>query len=121
MADEENYLRTIIPFERTRQWTIALQAYNTAQKQWPGSLGASMGAGNSYYALKQFPNAIKNYKKALAIDPNHAPAHNNIANAFLQQGKIREAEKHARKAITIGGPHLASFKETLEEIQKKLR
>lgn len=120
-ANEDKFLRTILPFEQTQHWNIAAQAYTTAANKWPGSLGANMGSGNSYYSLKSYSKAILYYRKAVAIDPEHAPAHNNIANALLEIGKTKEAEEHARIAVNLGGPHLPAFKETLENIQLNRR
>lgn len=120
-ADEDKFLRTILPFEQSQRWNIAVQAYSTAADKWPGSLGAHMGSGNSYYSLKNYSKAILYYRKAVAIDPEHAPAHNNIANALLDVGKTKEAEEHARTAVTLGGPHLPAFKETLKKIQLNRR
>jgi len=117
-ANEDNYLRTILPFEHARRWNVALQAYTTAANKWPNSLGARMGSGNSFYALNKFTQSITYYQKALVIDPNHAPAHNNIANALLETGKLKEAEGHANSAIKLGGPYLAEFKQTLLKIQQ---
>lgn len=118
-ANEDKYLRTLLPFEHVRRWDVTVQAYTAAANKWPTSLGAHIGSGNSHYALKNYSEAIFYYRKALAIDPNHAPAHNNIANALLEKGKIKEAKKHARKAIKLGGPHLATYRQTLDIIRRK--
>ncbi len=120
-ANEDKYLRTILPFERAQRWDIAVQAYTTAANKWPTSLGAQMGSGNSNYSLKKYSRAISYYRKSIAIDLNHAPAHNNIANALLDTGKIKEAGQHAMAAVKLGGPYLAAYKQTLEKIQQKKR
>lgn len=119
--NEDKYLRTILPFELAQRWDIAVQAYTTATNKWPTSLGAHMGRGNSNYSLKKYSRAISYYQKAIAIDLKHAPAHNNIANALLETGKINEAAEHTQTAIKLGGPHLAAYKQTLEKIQQKNR
>ncbi|MFV1997772.1 MAG: PA2778 family cysteine peptidase [Acidiferrobacterales bacterium] len=117
-ADEDEYLRTILPFEHAQRWNVALKAYTTASNKWPDSLGAQMGSGNSYYALNKFTKSITYYRKALLIDSSHAPAHNNIANAFFETGELEEAEEHANNAIMLGGPYLDAFKQTLAKIQR---
>ncbi len=118
-ANEDKYLRTILPFEHAQRWDLAAQAYTTAANKWPTSLGAHMGSGNSHYSLKNYSQAISLYRKALAIDPHHAPAHNNIANTLLEKGKRKEAAKHAQMAIRLGGPHLEAYKQTLNKIKQK--
>ncbi len=119
IAHEDKYLRTILAFEHAQRWDIAVQAYATAVKKWPTSLGAHMGSGNSHYSLQNHSQAISYYRKALTIGPNHAPAHNNIANALLEKGKRKEAAKHAQKAIKLGGPHLEAYNQTLNKIKQK--
>lgn len=115
-ADEDNLLRTILAFERAERWNIALQAYLAVARKWPDSLGAQMGSANSHYSLRQYSQAILFYRKALALDPAHAPAHNNIANTFFDLGKRKEATRHAQIAVKLGGPHLDIYKQTLDKI-----
>jgi tetratricopeptide (TPR) repeat protein len=37
----------------------------------------------------------------LAIDPDHAEAHNNLGNIFKEQGKFDDAMAHYGRAIAI--------------------
>jgi tetratricopeptide (TPR) repeat protein len=50
--------------------------------------------------------AIVYYRKALAVNPNYADAHNNLASALLEQEKLDEAIAHYREALEIN-PHYA--------------
>ena len=43
--------------------------------------------------------ARADYRKALELDPNCASAHFNLAVAFVQEGKLGEAESHYRQAL----------------------
>jgi Flp pilus assembly protein TadD len=43
--------------------------------------------------------ALKDYRKALELDPNCTSAHSNIAVTFVQSGQLEEAESHYRKAL----------------------
>jgi pentatricopeptide repeat protein len=43
--------------------------------------------------------ARANYQKALELDPSCASAHLNLAVAFVQAGKLSEAESHYRQAL----------------------
>jgi Flp pilus assembly protein TadD len=43
--------------------------------------------------------ALADYRKALELDPSCASAHVNLAVAFVQSGKLREAESHYRQAL----------------------
>ena len=44
---------------------------------------------------------MAHYQKALQIRPDYAEAHNNLANALLQKGKVDEAMVHYQKALQI--------------------
>lgn len=49
--------------------------------------------GVSYHLEGEFNRAIDSYKKALIFNPDHLPAHVNLATAYLQMGRFKEAEK----------------------------
>ena len=54
-----------------------------------------------YQHLKDFDSAIEAYKKALAIKPDHAEAHNNMGITLQKQGKLEEAIEAYNKALVI--------------------
>jgi tetratricopeptide (TPR) repeat protein len=45
--------------------------------------------------------AIVHYQRALTINPNFAEAHNNMGDAFLQQGRMDEAIAQLQRALAI--------------------
>jgi Flp pilus assembly protein TadD len=49
--------------------------------------------------LGRSEDAMADYRKALALDPNCASAHFNLAVAFVQEGRLEEAEAHYRRAL----------------------
>ncbi len=51
-------------------------------------------------------DAVRHYRKALAIDPKFAQAHNVLGDAFREQGKLVEAARSYRAALEIA-PDLA--------------
>ena len=57
--------------------------------------------GNRLYDLGRYEDAIKEYDKALAIDPNYKEAHNNKGNALDDLGRYEEAIKEYDKALAI--------------------
>jgi len=50
-------------------------------------------AGNEFYKQQKYEQAVAEYAKALAIDPNNATAKFNYANAQYKAGKQVEASK----------------------------
>jgi len=49
--------------------------------------------------LGRSEDALADCRKALALDPNFASAHFNLAVAFVQAGRLEEAEVHYRRAL----------------------
>ena len=45
--------------------------------------------------------AIQVYKKAVSVDPNHAPAHVRLGNALAATGYLDEAIEHWQQAVSI--------------------
>ena len=49
--------------------------------------------GVSYHQQGELNRAIDSYREALVCDPDHLPAHTNLATAYLQTGRFWEAEQ----------------------------
>src|SRR5439155_920424 len=54
----------------------------------------------------QLTAAADAFKKVLAMDPNHGPTNNYIAEVYLQQGLFKLASEHAARAANDGFPDL---------------
>ena len=125
-ATAESYLRSVVNLEGTKlkdRWKLANTAYRTALIRWPNNLVAQMGLGNSAYQLADLNAAADAFRNAVRDHPDAAAAHNNLAQvlmelAVMKDGKLDEAEKHAQRAVKLGGPHLEIYRETLGEIQR---
>jgi tetratricopeptide (TPR) repeat protein len=70
----------------------------TGQASHPSSL---LIVANALCARGQPALAIVYYRKALAIDPGNAQAHNNIGLALQQLGQVEEALPHHRRALAL--------------------
>ena len=130
-ASAESYLRSVVNLEGTQQqerWQLANRAYQTALTRWPNNLVAQMGLGNSAYQLSDLNAATDAFRAAIRDHPDAAAAHNNLAQVLMEralsdpssrkQESLNEAEKHAQRAVALGGPHLESYRATLAEIQR---
>ena len=52
--------------------------------------------------MRKRPDAAVNYfDRAIAINPNHAPAHNAAGLALAQMGQIPQALKYFEKAVAL--------------------
>ena len=47
---------------------------------------------------------MENFREALRIDPTFAPAHESMAQALAQLGRMEEAMDHYRKAVGLAQP-----------------
>jgi tetratricopeptide (TPR) repeat protein len=58
---------------------------------------------NAYMEVKNFPEAIENYLRALKLNPNNPSAHCNLGYALMQpeMGKLDDAIQEFMKALEI--------------------
>ena len=56
---------------------------------------------NTQLALGRTEQAIESYQQALAIEPDHPKANNNLAVAFQRIGDMERAVEHYREQLTI--------------------
>ena len=62
--------------------------------------------GLAYYEKGRLHEAIKEYRKALVLNPHHPLAHYNLGFAYGEKGRLDEAISEYKKALTIN-PNLA--------------
>jgi tetratricopeptide (TPR) repeat protein len=60
-------------------------------------------------------DSIETNRKVLELQPDFAPAHNNIAIAYLENRQYPEAAKHCDQALALG---YEVAPEILKEIEK---
>jgi tetratricopeptide (TPR) repeat protein len=116
-VEERPYLSAVLGLEKARRWHGAVAAYKAALGRWPGSLSALMGLGNSFYALRDLSRAEQSFREAGRLHPTAGPAFNNLAQVLWEQGREKEALETARKAVSLGGPLVDTYRQTLKEIQ----
>jgi tetratricopeptide (TPR) repeat protein len=117
-AKELPYAKAVNAFEQLQKWQIAERAYQSGIRRWPESKIIRMGLGNSQYALRQTEKAIRSYQTILESDPNYTPALNNLAQVLAENGQPLKARSIVLKAISQGGAHSLTFKQTLHAIEE---
>jgi tetratricopeptide (TPR) repeat protein len=68
----------------------------------PVPAGVSMAIGSAYFRLNDLANAEKEYKAAVAVNPNFGEAHSNLAVVYLVTGRATEAETEVKAAEKAG-------------------
>ena len=71
-------------------------------------------------ANARFTEAIEQYEKALAIEPEHPAIHRNLGILLSRLGRTEEAIPHLRKVLQLV-PNEPSARETLEAIEAQRR
>ena len=61
-----------------------------------------LALGSAYFRTQQLPEAEREYKAAIAVDPKSGEAFNNLAVVYLQTGRAKEADDAIRSAEKAG-------------------
>ncbi len=117
---ETIYLAAVLGLENAGQYQAAASGYRTALGQWPQSLAAGMGLGNSYYALGDLKNSETAFRETIRLHPRAAPAYNNLAQILMEQRSYAEAREMALRAVSLGGSPQAVYQKTLREIESRV-
>ncbi|MCQ8896455.1 PA2778 family cysteine peptidase [Limnobacter humi] len=114
-ATAQGYLNAAVALERSDS-KGALKAYQQGMERWPSEPWFYFAAGNIQAGNKQFKDAETNYSKAVSLYPDMADAWNNLAEVLIELGKISEARAAVNKAISLGGPRLAAYRDTARKL-----
>lgn len=57
--------------------------------------------GNFYFQRRFYQEAAQEYQKAVALEPNFAPAHNGLGKSYALLNEKQKAEEHFRKVIEL--------------------
>jgi Flp pilus assembly protein TadD len=90
---EETPLDGMIPpylEEMRREWT---QKQTADTERSDSRAERYYNKGVSYHQQGELNRAIDSYKEALTFNPEHLPAHTNLATAYVQTGRFKEAEQ----------------------------
>ena len=117
-AKEKEWLDASVGLERARQWAAAAEAYETAVRHWPQSHDAWIGLGNARYSLGNADGAVEAFRRATEVRPDSGIAFNNLAFVLDELGRRDEALAAARKAVSLGGPQVETFRRTLSDIER---
>ena len=58
-----------------------------------------------YYAKEEFSSAIRNYQKAIKIDPQNLGELNNLAVVFKKLGQLEKDKAILNQALKFGSSH----------------
>ncbi|MBZ5574988.1 MAG: protein kinase [Acidobacteriia bacterium] len=81
----------------------ALAELNRALEQNPLSTEINLALGYRLYYTRQYPQAVAQSQKVLALDASYVPAHVLLGRAYLQQGLNQDAIAEFRQALQLSG------------------
>ena len=70
--------------------------------------------GSIYYGLKDYESAKDVLKLAVAVKPDHANSHFNLALAYREDGQTERAQRELEAVLEILEPESASYTEVVE-------
>jgi tetratricopeptide (TPR) repeat protein len=104
-----------VSYEKRGELDAALTEYKEAAKKLPL---ANLYMGNVYYQQKNFAEAEKSYKKAIA-KAHSAQACNNLAWLYYTtDARLDVAEQLSAQAVQMS-PDSDQFRDTLDRIREK--
>ena len=100
-ANPSLYFYLAAEYEKGGRYDQALAVCESAQKQgvWSGRLLSRMG--DLYLRGGKRDQAIAAYEKAAQYNPSDVESQTNLATAYLEEGKLADAERCFRWALTI--------------------
>ncbi|MCM2275788.1 MAG: tetratricopeptide repeat protein [Candidatus Didemnitutus sp.] len=113
------HLQLAVSYEHAGKPDLALREYERA------ATGATVahartGQGNIHLARKDWAAAEASYRSALAVDPDHLSALNNLAWLLATQDRsLEEAERLIRRALALNPEPRAAYEDTLAAILKQ--
>ncbi|MDZ7832227.1 MAG: tetratricopeptide repeat protein [Desulfobacterales bacterium] len=97
------------------QFETALDHLNQVLTRGPNA-EAHVNAGAALARMNRIDEAIKHFKKALAIHPDIAETHNNLGVLLIQKGDYQAAKNHFKAALRLR-PGYKSARQNLEKLR----
>lgn len=116
-AEPAAYFSAVSSFEHNNAPAFAAAAYVSGLQRWPSEINLRMGYGNLLYQLRLLAEAHTQFSAVISDNPRYAPAHNNLAQIMLEQGRLETALRHAQTAVDLGGEFILNYQSTLQAIE----
>lgn len=107
-------------YEKRGEPESAMRQYEMALDRDPEFLPAVTRLGELSYAMGQYGQAERYYRKAIEMKPRDGDLYNNLCWVYLSQGKkLKEAEGLIKKAMELTPEHRGYYLDTLGVIHLK--
>jgi tetratricopeptide (TPR) repeat protein len=99
--DAYSFLRAGMANERTGDYPGAVRSYQRGLDVAPDNVELLNALGFALFQQGNSKGAVVALEKAIAADPKHWKAHNNLALAAIDSGELEVAEAHYRESLAI--------------------
>lgn len=120
-AEEKSFIAAVSALEKISSPEGIQNTYLAALKRWPGNLSAQIGVGNTAYRLHDLTRAETAFRQAAQDHPDSVAAFNNLAQTLADVARNEEALEAARHAVSLGGPLAPVARETLSDIERRMK
>jgi tetratricopeptide (TPR) repeat protein len=127
-AAPENITGLIDVYDRTKNSEKALALTKNAVEKDPNNKVFRYAYGSFFLKQDKFPEAVEQFKAALAVDPGYADAIYNLGAAYLNWGVVMKAEadkkadderaKNKNKDVKVDQSYRDRFKDALPWLEK---
>ncbi len=100
-VDAYSFLRAGISNERTGDYAGAVRAYRRGLESEPENVELLNALGFALFQQGKSEDAVVALEQAIAVDPKHWKAHNNMALASIDLDELELAEAHYRESLAI--------------------
>lgn len=114
-----HYLTAVAAFEYNASTEAAERAWQAGVEHWPADADLLTGYANFLYQHGEYSRAVAHLRQAVTSQPEHAPAHNNLAWLLGEQGQREEAIALARRAVELAGEQAQPYRATLNRLLKE--
>lgn len=112
------YMRALVGSARQLGASSAAAAYDAALSRWDDDPFVLFLVAAHRHAEARLAEAAELYRRVLTVAPDHAAAHNNLANVLLAQGCRAEARREARLGLRLEGPDGEFHSELTDTLQR---
>jgi hypothetical protein len=120
-ATAGGYVRALAGAEPLLDPAAARRGHDAALLRWPNDELVLFAAAGQRHAAGDLSGATALYRQLLAAAPQHAAAHNNLANVLAERGCYAQALEHARAASATAVPELGdAIRGTVIEIERAI-
>ncbi len=115
----EEHLSLASAYEEKGELPQALAHYKETFKKGLRDANAYFRAGNLSLRTRQPEYAAYFYQMAIKIDPSNGAFHNNLGWAYMEAGRLQEAEASVAEAVKKDPQRQYAYLDTLAVIQMK--